>query len=260
MNEQAGKTVLITGASSGIGKSFAQLLAAEGANLILVARREERLKEIASELATAYSISVEVIAKDLGQAGSAQALYDEVQGRGLSVDTLINNAGIGKQGDYLDESLESHHQVMQLNVISLNDLTYLFAQDMVAKGSGNILLVASIASFMPIPKFATYAATKAYVLTLGESLAAELKDKGVIVTTLCPGGTLTEFMENSGQQIDGLRNLAMMSSDQVAQEGLTALQKGKRVIVPGWLYKFSIAGLRLVPRRLQAVFGQMATD
>lgn len=260
MKDYSGKTALVTGASSGIGKSFAHLLASAGANLVLVARREDRLKELAEDLKNQYGTNVTIIAKDLGTPGSAESLYQDTLSKGLDIDLLINNAGMGKHGEFIEEPLESHHQMINLNVLALNDLTHFYSKEMVAKGSGEILLVASIASFMPIPKFATYAATKAYVLTLGESLAAELKPKGVTVTTLCPGGTLTEFMEISGQQIDGLRSLAMMTSDDVAKIGLSALRRKRRVVVPGMLYKVSIASLRMVPRRLQAVFGQMATD
>ena len=260
MEQFKNKTALVTGASSGIGDSFARQLAQAGANLILVARREARLKALADSLERNYGVSVQVIARDLSLPNAGVELYEHIQTLGLTVDALFNNAGLGTQGDFLDASPEQHHQMINVNVVTLHDLTWHFARDMADRGSGYILLVGSIASFMPVPRFTTYAATKAYVLTLGESLAKELQDKGVTVTTLCPGGTTTEFMEHSGQQIDGLRTLAMMSSDSVARAGLKGLLKKQRVVVPGLLYKFSIASLRLVPRRMQAIFGQMATD
>ncbi|MDX1694439.1 MAG: SDR family oxidoreductase [Ketobacteraceae bacterium] len=260
MDEFKGKTALITGASSGIGESFARLLAAAGANLVLVARREERLQALARELASGYGIETEVIPRDLGVPGAATELYRQIEERGLIIDILINNAGFGIQGDFLDAPLESHHQTINVNVMALHDLTWLFARDMVGRGSGQILLVASIAAFMPVPRFTTYAATKAYVLNLGDSLAKELAPRGVKVTTLCPGGTATEFFEHSGQEFGRWRALAMMSSDSVAKAALEGLVRGRHVVVPGLLYKLSLLMLRLVPRRLQAVVGQLATD
>ncbi|MCG8315087.1 MAG: SDR family oxidoreductase [Pseudomonadales bacterium] len=260
LNRFAGQTALITGASSGIGDSFARLLAAAGTHLVLVARRQERLQQLAEHLREKHSINVEVIALDLTSQNAVRSLYEQVQEQGIQIDILINNAGMGKHGDYLDVTLEEHHQMIYLNMIALNDLSYLFAKDMIERSSGYILLVGSIASFVPVPRFATYAATKAYVLSLGGALGKELAPHGIAVTTLCPGGTTTEFMDISGQQIDGIRTLAMMSSESVAKAGLRGLMLKQRVVVPGLLYKLSILSLRLFPRRLQALFGQMATD
>jgi len=260
MNKFLGKTALVTGASSGIGSSFARLLAKSGANLILVARREDRLNKLAEILRNDFDVKVDVIVKDLAQLDASNELYRQTNALGLQVDVLINNAGLGTHGDFLNIPLSKHHQMINLNITALNDLTYLFGQDMAKRGQGSILLVSSIAGFLPVPRFSTYAATKNYVLALGEALGNEFKSKGVNVTTLCPGGTLTEFMGVAGQQIDGIRSLAMMSSDEVAKTGLKALARKQRVIVPGWLYKIGISSLRLFPRRLQAVFGQLATD
>jgi len=260
MNNFSGRTALVTGASSGIGESFAHLLAKSGANLILVARREDRLNTLSETLRADFNVQVEVIAKDLALPHASEELYQQTNAQGLQVDILVNNAGLGTHGDFLDLPLAKHHQMINLNIIALNDLTHFYGQDMAKRGQGDILLVASIAGFLPVPRFSTYAATKNYVLALGEALGNELKSKGVTVTTLCPGGTLTEFMDVAGQQIDGVRSLAMMSSDKVAKTGLNALSRKKRVIVPGWLYKIGISSLRLYPRRLQAIFGQLATD
>jgi short-subunit dehydrogenase len=260
MHKFSGKTALVTGASSGIGESFARLLAKSGANLILVARREDRLDTLSEKLRTEFNIKVDVIAKDLALPNASEALFQQTNSLGLHVDILINNAGLGKHGDFLDMPLASHHQMINLNITALNDLTYFYGQAMAKRGEGQILLVASIAGFLPVPRFSTYAATKNYVLALGEALGNELKDKGVTVTTLCPGGTLTEFMDVAGQQMDSIRSMAMMSSDKVAKTGLKALIRKKRIIVPGWLYKIGIASLRLLPRRLQAIVGQLVTD
>lgn len=260
MEQFSGKTALITGASSGIGTAIAEQLAEAGAHLILVARREERLQELAQTLKERHGTETMVLPKDLSDPKAPQEIYDTLKAAGKNVEILVNNAGIGYQKEYLETSLEDHHRVIQVNLMAVNDLSYLFAKDMVAAGSGYILQVASFAGFVSIPNFATYAATKAYVLALGEALSAEVSDSGVVVTTVCPGGTSTEFFESSGQKIDGLRNLAMMSSESVARAGLRGLARDHRTVVPGLLYKLSVTGLRLVPRRLQAVFGQMATE
>ena len=260
MSTFSGKTALVTGASSGIGESFARILAKSGANLILVARREDRLNSLSETLRADFNVKVEVIAKDLALPNASEALYQQTSAMGIQVDILINNAGLGTHGDFLDMPLAKHHQMINLNIIALNDLTHFYGQDMAKRGEGSILLVASIAGFLPVPRFSTYAATKSYVLALGEALGHELKRKGVTVTTLCPGGTLTEFMDVAGQEIEGIRSLAMMTSEKVAQTGLDALSSKKRVIVPGWLYKIGIGSLRLFPRRLQALLGQLATD
>lgn len=259
MQSFKGQTALITGASSGIGVSFARQLAGHGVHLILVARREDRLNALAAELAGDHGITVRVFAQDLSVDGAAQALYSRIKEEGLQVDLLLNNAGLGKHGEFLELAMDTHTSMMHLNIDALTELTWLFGRDMVARRSGNILLVSSIAGFVPVPLFSTYAASKAFVLNFGRALHKEWKPHNVNVTVLCPGGTLTEFMDVSGQKIDGIRSLAMMSSDSVASAGLQALQRRKAVVVPGWLYKVSMASLRLIPGRAQTAVGEMAT-
>ena len=259
MKRLSGKTALITGASSGIGETMARQLAALSCPLILVARRTERLESLKHELEQKHNITVITLSIDLSIAGSAQALYDQCQARGIQVDVLINNAGFAKHGYMLDIPLAIHQEMIQLMVTTLTELTYLFGQDMRQRKDGHILLVSSLLGFLPGPQFATYAAIKAYALNLADSLVREFKRDNVRITALCPGGTATEFMDVSGQKIEGIRNLAIMSSDSVARAGLNALAKGQGNIVPGILYKLSVFGLRFVPRSLQAVFGEMAT-
>ncbi|OUS28932.1 hypothetical protein A9Q99_10685 [Gammaproteobacteria bacterium 45_16_T64] len=259
MNKFAGKTALITGASSGIGESITHQLAKAGANLILVARREDKLQILKDTLEPEFGITVTVISHDLAVDGSGQALYEKTKALHLHVDILINNAGYAKHGPFHDTPLETHLHMMHLLTTTFTELTYLYTADMKQKGSGYVLLVASIAGFMPIPQFSTYAASKAFVLSLGESLNKELSAFGINVTTLCPGGTATEFMDISGQEISGMRRHAIMTSDAVAKSGLRAMAKGNAVNVPGILYKLSMAGLRVVPRNLQALIGEAAT-
>ena len=259
MNKFAGKTALVTGASSGIGESITRQLAEKHCNLILVARREDKLNTLKQELETQFNITVTTISHDLATLEAGKSLYKKTQALDLDVDILVNNAGYAKHGPLHSTPLDTHTDMMHLLTTTLTELTYLYSEDMKQLGGGYILLVASIAGFMPIPQFATYAASKAFVLSLGESLNKELSEFNINVTTLCPGGTATEFMDVSGQNITGFRRHAIMTSDAVAHAGLRAVAKGRAVIVPGLLYKFSMAGLRAVPRGLQAMIGEAAT-
>lgn len=259
MNRLSGKTALITGASSGIGETMARQLAALSCPLVLVARRTERLESLKHELEQKHGITVTTISTDLSVAGSAQDLYDQCKALNIQVDILINNAGFAKHGHMLDIPLPVHQEMVQLMVTTLTELTYLFGQDMRQRKDGYIMLVSSLLGFLPGPQFATYSAIKAYALNLADSLVREFKQDNVRITALCPGGTATEFMDVSGQEIDGMRSLAMMSSESVSRSGLKALAKGRGNVVPGILYKFAVLGLRLVPRNVQAVFGELAT-
>lgn len=259
MNGLKGKTALITGASSGIGETMARQLAALSCPLVLVARRIDRLDSLKYELEEKYGINITTIAIDLSVPGSAQALYDQCQTQSLQIDILINNAGFAKHGHMLDIPLPVHQEMIQLMVTTLTELTYLFGQDMRQRKDGYVMLVSSLLGFLPGPQFATYSAIKAYALNLADSLVREFKQDNVRITALCPGGTATEFMDVSGQKIEGMRSLAIMSSESVARSGLNALSKGKGNIVPGFMYKLAVLGLRLVPRSIQAVFGELAT-
>lgn len=252
------KLALVTGASSGIGEHFARQLAAAGANLVLVARRADRLEALKRELEPA-GINIHIIALDLAEPGAAQQLWDTTQAAGLKVDILINNAGFGKHGEFLAVDLVQHSNMLRLNINTLTELTWLYAQPMKQQGFGQILLVASIAAYMPVPDFSSYAASKAFVLSFGQSLHYELRSFGVDVTVLSPGGVATEFMEVSGQKMDDWRSQAIMRPQAVVADALRALDKGRRVIVPGWLYKVSMASVRLIPVCLQMVMARMAT-
>lgn len=258
MRQFKGKTALVTGASSGIGEQFARLLAEQGCHLVLVARREERLQALRQELAERHGVQVTVLPADLLQPRAAEALFQRTRELGLEVDVLINNAGFGKNGDFLDFPLETHTQIVQLNVTALTELTHLFASRMKQRGGGYILQVASVAGYLPTPSFTSYGGAKAYVLNFSQALARELKPHGIQVTVLAPGGTQTEFMDIAGNPVTGLRGKAMMSSREVALAGLKGLACGRVTVVPGWLYRFSVAGLRLIPRELQAVIAASA--
>jgi len=240
----SGKTALITGASSGIGAEMARQLAAAGCNVILVARRTERLNALAEELST---VSVQVVTSDLSDPLAPQMLFDEVARRGLLVDILINNAGFGFQKPLLAMSLEDQLGMVDVNDRALLALTRLFAAPMAERGRGWILNVSSVSAWFPIPGMATYAASKAAVLHLSRALHEELKPFGVVVTALCPGGTRTEFSSLAREKMDPDLEKAMMPADRVAAAGLQGLMAKKAVVVPGALYKLMVAVTRFLP-------------
>ncbi|MFT6340390.1 MAG: short-subunit dehydrogenase [Alcanivorax sp.] len=237
----SGKTALITGASSGIGEQMARQLAAVGCNLILVARRRDRLNALAGEL---VSVTVDVITADLADPEAPEAVFAQTQAAGRQVDILINNAGFGFQKPLL---AVDQLGMVDVNVRSLLAMTQLFAVPMVQRGQGWVLNVSSVSAWFPIPGMATYAASKACVLHLSRALHEELKPAGIVVTALCPGGTRTEFSSIARDRMDPDLEKAMMPADVVAAAGLKALAKGKAVEVPGALYRIMVALVRVLP-------------
>ncbi|MCX7832639.1 MAG: SDR family oxidoreductase [Ignavibacteria bacterium] len=238
---------LITGASSGIGLDLAELFAANRINLILVARSEDKLIKIANELEKTYKIKAYTIAKDLSKENSALEIYKEIKSKNLSIEYLINNAGFGSYKDFINEEWNVYHRMITLNIYSLVKLTYLFASEMVNNGRGKILNVASTAGFQPIPGLNVYSATKSFVISFSEALHHELIDKGVTVTTLCPGSTLTNFHNVAG--LKGRKHIAMKSKT-VAKIGYKAMMKGKQIVIPGIINKISSFTVRFTPRRI----------
>jgi short-subunit dehydrogenase len=240
---------LITGASSGIGESLAHLLAAEEQALILVARRREKLEALAGTLRATHGIAVEVITADLEQPGAAAALLGEVAALGYAVDTLINNAGFGINAEFAAMAADRVTAMLQLNVLALTELTHGVLPGMLARQRGRIMNIASVAAFQPCPRFAEYGASKAYVLSFTEALAAEVAKDGVRVTAVCPGATRTEFHDvasNTGV----FATRFMDSADDVAAAALKALNHGQRVIVTGLMNKPLPFLVRLTPRRM----------
>lgn len=243
---------LVTGASSGLGVDFAEILAAEGYNIILTARRRERMEALKEELVAKYAVAVEVIEQDLATPTAADELYAKVQERGIVVDVLINNAGYGVYGRFTQIEWGTESKMMQLDMVTLVHLTKLFSKDMVARNTGYILLIASIGAYQPTPTYATYAAAKSFVLSFGEALNYELKNTNVNITVLSPGITATEFLKVSGQEATFYQRMAMMESRPVAEIGIRAMFRGKASIVPGFLNKLSAFSVRFIPRRWQA--------
>ncbi len=247
MSEWKHKTALITGASSGIGEAFAQRLAADGANLILTARSQDRLEVLAAQLRSQFGISVNVIGADLANPTGAREIFEETERANLSVDLLINNAGFGALGEFAELSLPRQLEMIQVNVTALVELTHLFLEPMRARRSGAVLNVASTASFQAIPYFAIYAATKAFVLSFSEALMEECRPFGIRVMALCPGSTMTNFREVAGSQhLNAPRST--QTSAQVVEAGLTALSQGRSFVISGMTNKIQTHLERIVPR------------
>jgi hypothetical protein len=250
--------VLVTGASSGFGAEFARQYAAQGRPLVLVARRIEKLQTLATELRETYRVDVIVEQVDLSNVAAVIQLHQRLRERGIAIDILINNAGHGLHGTFVDGTLDAALAMLQLDVVSLTAVTHVFAQDMRTRGRGKILLVASFLAYLGVEKFAVYAAAKAYVLRLGESLHRELKRDGVTVTVLCPGMSDTGFATAAQQKITPALKLLMMQPAPVVRAGIRALQAGRISVVPGWANKATVMFTRATPRWLhQAVFARI---
>lgn len=239
---------LITGASSGLGSDFARQLAAAGKQLVLTARRQELLDQLAAELRQQYGVRVEVLPLDLGQRNAPTLLCEQLKAKQIDVDILINNAGFGVYGNFLETPWERVEAMLELDILSLVQLTRLLAAPMVARGRGHILQVASIGAYQPCPTYAAYGAAKAFVLHFGEALNHELRGTGVNCTVLSPGVTATEFFAVSGQQQTTYQKIMMMDSPTVVRIGLKSLFKGVPSVVPGLGNKLGVWGLRLMTR------------
>jgi|SRR5579872_5666470 len=246
------KTALITGASSGIGYELAKCFARGGTNLVLVARNETRLAQIASELQNAFGISVRVIQADLSRALAPSEIHDATRARNIEIDYLVNNAGFGFGGSFVESDLQADLQMLQVNMVSLVHLTRLYLPGMYKRAAGGVLNVASTAAFQPGPLMALYYATKAFVLSFTEALAEESRDTGVTATALCPGPTATDFQRRA--KIESVRlmkfKLGMMTAAEVAEIGYSAFLEGKAVVIPGLLNKFGAQSVRFSPRAL----------
>ena len=251
LSELAGRTALVTGASSGLGADFARQLAAVGCNLIITARREKRLYALKEELARAHpGVSVDVIVMDLAPRNAARQLHEEIVSWGRDVDVLINNAGYGLFGWFVDRPWDEFDAMARVNTLVPQELTHLFARGMTERGYGKILFVSSMAGYQATPTYAAYAAAKSSILLFGEAMNFELRDTGVSATVLSPGITQTEFLEVSGQQATFAQRTLMAESDDVVRTGLAAMMRGKASVVPGFINKVLIVFTKFVPRPL----------
>ena len=244
----APQTVLITGASAGLGLEFARLFAADSCNLVLVARRGDKLEELAVELRQTHSVQVEVIRSDLTMPDAPREIFDEVASKQRTIDIVVNNAGFGLRGKLAEIDLDRQLDMVRLNVLSLLHLTRLFLPGMLERGSGGILNVASTAAFQPGPNMAVYFASKAFVLSLTDALVEELRGTGVKVTCLAPGPTVTEFARAAEMEDARLFNMGAMSAEAVARIGYRGFLRGKSLVVPGVGNKLLAQGTRFMPR------------
>jgi short-subunit dehydrogenase len=247
MTEAASRPrALITGASSGIGGAFARQLAKRGHDLVLVARRRDRMEKLAAELADAHGVEVEIVEADLAKDGDVSAV-EERAGRG-DIDLLVNDAGFGTRGEFAGLPLARELEELDVNVRALMRLTHAALGPMVERGRGGVINVASTGAFQPVPHMATYAATKAFVLHFSEALHEEVKGKGVTVTCLCPGAVKTEFQEVAGVNERSLR--AWKDPDDVARSALKAMASRRAITVPGAVNVSLVAAVKLMPRFL----------
>ncbi|HEV8370128.1 MAG TPA: SDR family oxidoreductase [Pyrinomonadaceae bacterium] len=241
-------TTLITGASSGIGAAFARKFAALGRNVFLVARSEDKLITICNELGRMSGIRAQYLALDLTEPDAPARLFEEIKKRGLEIDTLINNAGFGSMGNFAKLDPAREIEMVELNVKSLVDMTYRFLAPMRERKQGTIINVASTAGFQPVPFMATYAATKAFILSFSEALWEENRAFGVHVMALCPGVTETNFFEAA--QIDRPPVRVSQTAEEVVETALRGLKRKKSSIISGWPNRLTVFAVRLVPRSM----------
>lgn len=239
-------TTLITGASSGIGAAFARKLAARGRNVLLVARSEDKLIALCNELGRLTSIRAQYVALDLQQPEAAAQLFEETKKRELEIEMLINNAGYGSMGDFAKLDLNRELEMIQLNVRAVVDVTHRFLRPMRERKRGTIINVASTAGFQAVPYMATYAATKAFVLSFSEALAEENRSHGVHVMALCPGVTETNFFEASEMDRPPMRTI--QTPEEVVDAALRGLSRQKITVISGWTNWLTIEAERFVPR------------
>lgn len=251
-------TALITGASEGIGWELAKIMAADGWDLMLTARREELLQALAEELSGKHDIKAYVYAKDLSDPSGAKSLFDHSHRLGITIYSLVNNAGFGIRGSLNDNDPDRVSELLQLNVVSLTIITRLFLPEMIERGQGRIMNVGSIAGLLPMPLFAVYAASKAYVRSFTEALAIEIEGTGVTATLLAPGPTSTGFGRVAGYSATSTPEHLRLSAKQVASLGYGAMMAGKPAVITGKINKFIAKISTSMPRRATAKMAMRA--
>lgn len=254
MDNWAGKTVLITGASVGIGEAFARRFAQEKANLVLIARREDKLRRLAAELANHHGVTVDVVVKDLSRPEAPGEVFEETERLGVQVDGLINNAGFGIGGRFVETDLKRNLEMLQLNVVTLTELTHRYLPGMLARRQGVVVNVASTAAFQAVPYLGAYAATKAYVLSFSEALHEECRAEGVLVMALCPGATATEFFDTA-QVAEGTARYMLrraQTPEEVVEAAFAGIRRRSSSIVSSFANALLSQATRFVPREVAA--------
>lgn len=241
-------TALITGASGGIGEELARLFAADGHDLVLVARSEDKLAHLAAELGGAHNVEARIIVSDLARPEAPREIFDELRAAGVRVDVLVNNAGFGSYGQFAETDLRHELGLLQVNIVALTHLTKLFLPAMIERKMGYVMNVASVAAFQPGPLMAVYYASKAYALHFSEAIANELAGAGVVVSALCPGPTDTGFVAAAGMEQSKLFELGAMDARTVAVEGYRGLFAGKAIVVTGLRNKLTARLVGFAPR------------
>jgi uncharacterized protein len=242
------KTALVTGASAGLGTELAWLLAAGGHDVVIVARRREKLEALAAEIRAKHEVLVHVIAEDLAKPGAASRIARALDERRIAIEVLVNNAGFGGTGAFAERELARELEMIQVNIVALVELTHLLLPAMVARKSGRVLNIGSTAGFVPGAFMAIYYASKAFVNSFTEALSVELEGTGVTATVSCPGATATEFAQVAGNEKTPLFKSRVMGAREVAEDAYRAMMRGEALSVPGFMNKVRIASLRAAPR------------
>lgn len=247
---EKGETVLITGATTGIGYEMSKLFAMNGYNLVIIARNQSQLQQLQQQWENEFGVTIHAIEKDLSQPSSVTEIMDYLDKNKIEIDILINNAGFGLYGPFIETSIEQELQMIQVNIVALTHLTKCLVPNMIRKKKGKILNVASIAAFQSGPLMAVYYATKAYVLSFSEALTNELADHGILVSVLCPGPTNTEFEKRANLKQSKLSRRNLMYPEEVAKIAFRQFMKGKTFIVPGATNWILVRSSRLLPRKM----------
>jgi short-subunit dehydrogenase len=261
MSEGRGKTALITGASSGIGKAFAELLAEKGYAVVLTARRGDRLEALATALTQRYGVAAHTMVADLAEPAASQQIAGELTARGLTIDVLVNNAGYGLPGSFVNVPWREHERFVQVMVTAVLDLTYRLLPGMMERGWGRVITIASVAGMVPSPAGHTlYGASKAFLIRFSEALAAESLPRGVHVTAVCPGFTYSEFHDVTGtrDKMNKVPGALWLSAAEVAREGYGAVMKGHSVVVNGRIYQLLVWLNGALPRSIARWVSAMA--
>jgi len=254
-------TALVTGGSGGIGLELAKVLARNGFDLVLVARKRDTLEAAAGQLEGKFDVRVHVFAADLRRREAPQEIFDFLQNENIHIEVLVNNAGFGLGGEFAETELQTELEMIQVNIAALTHLTKLFLGPMIRRRSGRVLNVASTAAFQPGPLMAVYYATKAYVLSFSEALSEELRNMGVTVTALCPGPTLTDFADTAEVSPSRVAQaFGKADAADVAKYGFDAMMSGKRLAIPGIKNKILAQANRIAPRALSAKIGRMTRE